>query len=180
MERFKVSSSTFGAGLFASQNLDSFDLILNEKPIVAVLTKERLKDSCCHCWAKSSNLKVCSQCKLVKFCSTDCQRSSWNWSNHKGECSLLCKMSDKKVALDSARLCLRFLFKCKFEGFKMRFFLRKTSFFLLFVFFERDFYYSEYEDGYVRDLAVIIFKYMKSVYSTIEISVKLAFLHVSN
>ena len=41
---------------------------------------------CANCGAKTSTMKRCGQCKLVKYCSAECQRT--DWSSHKKRCNL--------------------------------------------------------------------------------------------
>eukprot|EP00956_Cyclotella_meneghiniana_P007595 scaffold10237_cov71-Cyclotella_meneghiniana.AAC.1 len=41
-------------------------------------------ETCAECGKANTGLKACKACKLVKYCSVDCQRT--HWSHHKKPC----------------------------------------------------------------------------------------------
>jgi hypothetical protein len=45
------------------------------------------KNGCNHCGKKDIKLKSCAKCKIVKYCSKECQCADWN--NHKQTCKLI-------------------------------------------------------------------------------------------
>lgn len=47
--------------------------------------KDRREDSVCAECGSANNLKLCSGCKVVRFCGRECHAAAWNkW--HKKEC----------------------------------------------------------------------------------------------
>jgi hypothetical protein len=48
-------------------------------------------DFCSHCFKKVPHFKICSQCKLFKYCSPECQKS--DWQEHKLVCKALAGLS---------------------------------------------------------------------------------------
>ncbi|OMJ25268.1 Histone-lysine N-methyltransferase SMYD3 [Smittium culicis] len=102
-----------GAKLVSSKEFSPGDLIFSEKTNYVALHSDRLHLNCSNCLlyklkAKSitnkSNLKRCSTCKSVYYCSRECQLA--DWPLHKLECKLLSK--HKKISI-SIRLVLRIL-----------------------------------------------------------------------
>jgi hypothetical protein len=76
----------FGPGLGAQFAMPCFD----EWPTSWVLDWLRHRppgDACRRCGTKETKLKLCSECKGVRYCSTECQLADWR--RHKKECSLL-------------------------------------------------------------------------------------------
>lgn len=95
-----------GRGLFAQKDFQPGDLVFSTtRPYVAELDTLRLRDTCSWCFVRqpggeesnpvslqSSNngveLKPCSACRRVRYCSTTCQSKAWK-REHKYECKIL-------------------------------------------------------------------------------------------
>lgn len=166
MTMFCVKKSEFGNGLFAKSSIQPFDVISTELPIVSILTQSKLSDYCDYCWKKVGNLKVCSKCKSARFCSIDCQRKSWNFSIHKGECSVLSRMATNRDDNDTLRVCLRFLFRKQYKDFDAT----KQSQFDI----ERlkDLAYEpSQDDQYYKELAVVVLNHLKNCFPTFKLEV---------
>mmetsp|Transcript_834 Transcript_834/g.1439 ORF Transcript_834/g.1439 Transcript_834/m.1439 type:complete len:386 (+) Transcript_834:67-1224(+) len=73
---------------------DGFDNVFNECMIEVLQTL----NGCFHCKAANPT-KICSKCKLAKYCSKECQASSWKKKDapHKEECKMFCTAKDRKV-----------------------------------------------------------------------------------
>lgn len=69
---------------------------VNNQGLFKGLCKEVNYDlRCCAKCAKTDNLRTCGGCKLLNFCSVDCQKAYW--SVHKKECKLLEKSIKNKM-----------------------------------------------------------------------------------
>ncbi|KAK4621138.1 SET domain and MYND-type zinc finger protein 6 [Fulvia fulva] len=98
-----------GRGLFAKKDFAAGDLILSlDRPYVAELDIERLKDTCAWCLQRGAtddferqrraalgnftnsiiDTKACTGCKRVRYCSKSCQSKAWK-REHKYECKVL-------------------------------------------------------------------------------------------
>lgn len=56
--------------------------------------KDPAKTSCCIVCGSPNNLKLCSACKLVRYCGRECQMA--DWKNHKE----LCKKKQAELATE--------------------------------------------------------------------------------
>jgi hypothetical protein len=72
-------SPTHGKGIFSNRNLSVGDCLYTATPVfIGVLSWERLVDTCSNCFRRDgeeyfesrTQVKACSQCKLLRFCST--------------------------------------------------------------------------------------------------------------
>jgi hypothetical protein len=75
-----------GQGLFATDDIKvAQDVMVIEKPFVAVLDTPRLTDTCSGCFRMSDivnkiDLKACTQCRTVKYCDKVCFSVIFRWS----------------------------------------------------------------------------------------------------
>ena len=83
------------------------DLFSSLIPYVHILSSSS-KSSCSQCFHSNEDLKRCSKCHRVSYCSISCQRKDWIY--HKHECSLLDQFTDE---YDLTRLFLRFILRYK-------------------------------------------------------------------
>lgn len=87
------SSSLGGRGLFATRSYSPGDALLClKRPLIAVLDKPRIADTCSRCFAGTGITQVtkvnwCTGCKKVKYCSKRCQSQAWK-ASHKWECKI--------------------------------------------------------------------------------------------
>ncbi|RDL38590.1 SET protein [Venustampulla echinocandica] len=83
-----------GNGIAATKDLDAGEVVIciNE-PFVTVVEKDALERVCSYCMLEheTSSLKRCTRCKVVRYCSAECQKLDWKLI-HKNECSLLTKL----------------------------------------------------------------------------------------
>jgi hypothetical protein len=65
-----------GQGLFATSDIDvAQDVVIVQKPFVAVLDTPRLADTCSGCFKmreEENTLRACTQCRIVKYCDKVC------------------------------------------------------------------------------------------------------------
>lgn len=88
-------SNDAGNGLFATQDLDAGNFIIRVKdPYVLIPRSSIIPTVCYGCLVEKTNLKTCSGCKLVKYCSKNCQTKSWK-DIHKRECKVFRKCKDE-------------------------------------------------------------------------------------
>nr|XP_011419033.2 histone-lysine N-methyltransferase SMYD3 [Crassostrea gigas] len=78
------------------------------EPFAHVLSNKEHDYRCENCMKRADELKRCSACASVKYCSTKCQKS--DWSIHKKECPCL-KRFQPKIPTDSTRLLLRLVIR---------------------------------------------------------------------
>jgi hypothetical protein len=87
-------SNDAGNGLFATQDLEAGDFIIRVKdPYVLIPRNSIIPTVCYGCLLEKANLNTCSGCKLVKYCSKNCQTKSWR-DIHKRECKVFRKCKD--------------------------------------------------------------------------------------
>ena len=107
----EVKQSTIpgaGNGLFAKKAFAPGDVVLAlARPYIAELDIDRLGDSCAWCCSRAENdpeerfksqqmglptgfleVKACTGCKKIKYCSKACQAKAWKME-HKHECKIL-------------------------------------------------------------------------------------------
>lgn len=93
----KVGAQRREEGLFAECNLASGDVIVrNDEPLVAVLRTDQLSQLCYYCFQfpdPGSKLRLCTACRVPRYCSKTCQSLSWS-SEHKYECKILKKVTE--------------------------------------------------------------------------------------
>ncbi|KAJ7041998.1 hypothetical protein C8F04DRAFT_1208237 [Mycena alexandri] len=93
---FHVTSQTFIPSLLSNE-LESIDTLLKQsnkrvpktvryevlgskdsRPDVSAVWKSKNSRQCAHCQKSStSDLQLCSRCRLIHYCSRECQRSAW-------------------------------------------------------------------------------------------------------
>ncbi|OMJ22464.1 Histone-lysine N-methyltransferase ASHR1 [Smittium culicis] len=105
--------SVKGSKIVSTKEFSTGNLIFSEKTDYVALNDDKLHLNCSNCLLYKSktksipnihNLKRCSTCKSVYYCSRECQLA--DWPLHKLECKLLTK--HKKISI-SIRLVLRVL-----------------------------------------------------------------------
>ncbi|KUJ11294.1 SET domain-containing protein [Mollisia scopiformis] len=87
----RILTANAGNGLAASQNIPEGSLIIKiSNPYLTLLEKAHLDSTCSWCFTKPENstLKNCGGCKVVRYCSSDCQKKDWQ-AIHKKECKIL-------------------------------------------------------------------------------------------
>ena len=86
------------------------DLLSSLTPYVHVLASSSLTSNtyCSQCFQSSTDLKRCSKCHRISYCSSSCQ--SQDWIYHKHECSRLSSINDE---YDLTRLFLRLILRYK-------------------------------------------------------------------
>ncbi|XP_055349243.1 uncharacterized protein LOC129596094 [Paramacrobiotus metropolitanus] len=72
------------------------DLVLSCDPFVWALESSAYKTRCAYCLQDSQELRLCSGCKLHRYCSFACQAADWKLE-HKLECGML---KDLRTELD--------------------------------------------------------------------------------
>lgn len=92
-----ISTPNAGNGLAASSDIIAGSLIFKtSNPYLILLEKAHLESTCSWCFIKpevSKNLKACGGCKIVRYCSTVCQKNDWQ-AIHKKECKVLKVLPD--------------------------------------------------------------------------------------
>jgi SET and MYND domain-containing protein len=86
-----LQSSDIGNGLAATQDIPAGSLILQiRSPFILVLETPKIERFCSHCFLplQDGTRKRCTACKVVRYCSTECQRSDWKLI-HQKECPVL-------------------------------------------------------------------------------------------
>jgi hypothetical protein len=83
-----VECGHYGNGLAANCDLEPGQVIIQiTNPLLLVVEEAALGTVCAQCCFQSDRLKKCAGCKVVQYCSKDCQRAAWK-STHKGECPI--------------------------------------------------------------------------------------------
>jgi MYND finger len=83
-----------GSGLLARHDITDQELIIKlERPFVCIPVNDMLDAVCYDCLRPKEKLMRCSRCKIVRFCSKDCQRASWA-EVHKLECRIFQLLGD--------------------------------------------------------------------------------------
>jgi hypothetical protein len=118
-----------GTGSFVTRSINLNAVIFSAKSEdgVKALSNASLKDTCYHCVVVHSDngvyntertglkpLKVCSGCKIVRYCSAQCQKSSWT-DAHKHECKIFKKLYPR-VLPSNVRAIMRLLLGDDAEG----------------------------------------------------------------
>ena len=94
-----------GQGLFAERFIsDRHPICSLGYPTMMAIDSDSIRTTCYHCLVITANplplptrgvtniaLKICNGCQLARFCSRECQVSSWQ-SYHKYECKIMKKM----------------------------------------------------------------------------------------
>ncbi|XP_025114304.1 histone-lysine N-methyltransferase SMYD3-like isoform X2 [Pomacea canaliculata] len=84
------------------------DVIMTSEPYAHVLALRHRSERCSYCLMRSADLKRCTACTQLRYCSKKCQRA--DWSVHKLECQCLKKVAPN-TPTDSVLLMLRLVLK---------------------------------------------------------------------
>ncbi|PIN12988.1 putative histone tail methylase containing SET domain [Handroanthus impetiginosus] len=109
-----------GRCLFTTRDFFPGEVIISENPYVCVPNKNKESpESKCEWCFSSNNLKKCSACHVVWYCSSKCQKSDWKL--HSLECRALSKLDkDRAKSLTSSiRLMVRLYIRRKLENEKI-------------------------------------------------------------
>ncbi|KAF3012590.1 hypothetical protein E8E14_005742 [Neopestalotiopsis sp. 37M] len=127
-------NSEHGRGLFASKDFKPGDVVLSiDRPLVAELDMDRMSDSCAWCFQRGATdpmerqvsaamglpagfieVKSCTGCRRVSYCSKKCQSKAWK-AEHKYECKVLAP-SERPALPDAVRAVIKLLGRLKAEG----------------------------------------------------------------
>ena len=92
--------------------------VIRDQPFSYVVKCDVRSSVCDFCLSeskKSVKLKNCSACKIVYYCNSTCQRSSWN-SHHQSECVYLRKAPPIVLRSEAVLLMIRIILKLQKEG----------------------------------------------------------------
>ncbi|KAF8856774.1 SET domain-containing protein [Acephala macrosclerotiorum] len=93
----RIRTANAGNGLAAATLIPSGALILKiSDPHLILLEKAHLGSTCSWCFIKpekSTTLKICAGCKIIRYCSATCQKNDWQ-AIHKKECKVLKALPD--------------------------------------------------------------------------------------
>ncbi|KAK6132375.1 hypothetical protein DH2020_033896 [Rehmannia glutinosa] len=115
-----LTISTFpekGRCLFTTRDFSPGEVIISESPYVSVPNKNKESpESKCEWCFSSTNLKKCSACHVVWYCSSICQKSDWKL--HCVECQALKKVDKERLKsiTPSIRLMVRLCIRRKLEN----------------------------------------------------------------
>src|SRR4051812_2992280 len=95
------ATPTYGYGLFATSNLKSGDVVLSiRSPSLLTVENQALNIVCGFCFAEAGDdvqLRPCSQCGIMKFCSNFCQEAASTAEGpHHLECFCLRQLHDSR------------------------------------------------------------------------------------
>ncbi|KAK6067358.1 MYND finger [Seiridium cupressi] len=116
-----------GHGLFALKDFQPGDVVLAiDRPLVAELDMERLRDTCAWCFQRGATdpqeramsaamglpagfieVKACTGCRRISYCSKKCQTKAWK-SEHKYECKILAP-SERPDLPEAVRAAIKLL-----------------------------------------------------------------------
>ncbi|XP_074078949.1 histone-lysine N-methyltransferase SMYD3 isoform X2 [Macrotis lagotis] len=111
MERAKLEkfrSPSRGNGLRALASLRPGELLYQSEPLAYTVCRGSRGLVCERCLCRKEKLLRCSQCKIARYCGSECQKQAWQ--DHKRECKCL-KSSEPKIPPDSVRLLGKVVFK---------------------------------------------------------------------
>lgn len=95
-----------GRGLKSLKNLNSGDKILDENPVICILSNKVRGQLCDNCFEPKDHLLRCSLCRFARYCGQSCQKQAWKF--HRFECKRL-KEVHPRVPTDLVRLMYRIL-----------------------------------------------------------------------
>lgn len=73
-----------GRGLTARKAIPAGNRLAEEDASIVVIDAVHRDSHCSHCCQPANQLKQCSACHQIKYCSRKCQKT--DWSTHKAEC----------------------------------------------------------------------------------------------
>ena len=113
LERFslhgiRVAMSDKGRGLVADRDFEAGTVIIRSVPFSSAISAKHNHEFCNKCGQKRE-LKKCSKCSYVRYCSRECQ--TYAWPTHKRECEYINSKIDifNKVLPLNSLLLLRTL-----------------------------------------------------------------------
>ena len=67
------------------------DTVLEDEPFALAVLKDKISVVCSWCLKtiKEAPLSLCAGCKVLKYCSSTCQKEDWKKGPHKNECKYL-------------------------------------------------------------------------------------------
>ena len=98
-----VAVSEKGRGLIADRAFEAGTILIRSTPFSTAVSGKHIHEFCNKCGQKKE-LKKCSKCNFVRYCSRDCQR--YAWPAHKLECDYINSKIDTftKLPLNSLLL----------------------------------------------------------------------------
>lgn len=109
-----------GRCLFTARDFSPGEVILSQEPYVCIPNKNSSGSSskCDWCF-NSSNIKKCSACQVVWYCSSTCQKSDWQL--HRLECQVLSKIDKDRIKslTPSIRLMVKLYLRRKLQSEKV-------------------------------------------------------------
>ncbi|KAI6656853.1 Histone-lysine N-methyltransferase SMYD3 [Oopsacas minuta] len=113
LERLKqhgisVAINEKGRGLIADRDFEAGTILIRSVPFSSAVAGKHIQEFCNKCGLKKE-VKKCSRCNYVRYCSKDCQVSAW--PSHKKECDYIKSCLDifTKVLPINSLLVLRTL-----------------------------------------------------------------------
>ncbi len=91
-----IRTAKAGNGLAAANLIPSGSLILKiSDPYLILLEKAQLQSTCSWCFKKPepNTMKHCGGCRILRYCSPDCQKQDWQ-AIHRKECKILKALPD--------------------------------------------------------------------------------------
>lgn len=89
----KIINEKKQRGIIGTKRFCKGELIESNRSIAHSLRSKYWDERCSSCLKQNSQLKCCSKCKLVKYCSKDCQTRSW--SIHKVTCNHISSLTSE-------------------------------------------------------------------------------------
>lgn len=102
----EVVTKDKGRGLKSLKNFNPGDKILDECPIVYILSNEARGQLCDNCFQPKDHLLRCSSCRFARYCGQSCQKHAWKL--HRFECKRLIQVHPR-IPTDLVRLMYRIL-----------------------------------------------------------------------
>ena len=113
----KITKRVFpllGKGLAATTDIQAGEEILHlAVPSLSIPENASLERVCAHCLYAKEDLKKCSRCKILRYCSPKCQELSWK-GIHKHECKLYASLQPQVLPTE-VRALLRILLRQKHD-----------------------------------------------------------------
>ncbi|TAQ89569.1 hypothetical protein B7494_g2119 [Chlorociboria aeruginascens] len=108
-----IKDAELGTGLATSVDLESGDVILRiTNPFLTIVENATLDRVCSQCLFgyEAEELKKCTGCKIVRYCSKKCQEISWK-SIHKKECTIFKGRGADKIIPTTTRAVIQTLLR---------------------------------------------------------------------
>lgn len=75
MQTYIKEDERKGRCLYANCDISRGTVIKIEEPVVLTVTNENISKYCYYCLSFDKNLKRCRKCKVVYYCSKECEKS---------------------------------------------------------------------------------------------------------